>query len=334
MFILISLVVIYAIVITCIKIPQIKKNQKQEEENKRIAQENAALALENKNLQEAFKKTHVSAVEASKSFADFTSQLEIAKANQEKSLQEHWDNISALKQSEYNQFLKELEEREKFARARYEEEKVRLIGSLEAEAAEIAHSMAIETQKQINKIEIQRAKIAELKSLQHTFVEERKRREEALSQKIYHCLVLRQEDLEDVGKLRGIQNTFSRKEAIDKLIWEVYYKPAYDLLIGRLFADKKQNICGIYKITNLDNEKSYIGQSLDIPERFRQHIKAGLKRETSTNRLYQSMQQDGVENFMFEILEIVPPAKLNEREKFWIDFYQTNEYGLNSNKGG
>jgi hypothetical protein len=119
--------------------------------------------------------------------------------------------------------------------------------------------MAIETQKQINKIEIQRAKIAELKSLQHTFVEERKRREEALSQKIYHCLVLRQEDLEDVGKLRGIQNTFSRKEAIDKLIWEVYYKPAYDLLIGRLFADKKQNICGIYKITNLDNEKSYIG---------------------------------------------------------------------------
>ena len=45
------------------------------------------------------------------------------------------------------------------------------------------------------------------------------------------------------------------------------------------------------------------------------------------------MKQYGVNDFMFQILESVPREKLNEREAFWINFYQTKEYGLNSTKG-
>ena len=68
------------------------------------------------------------------------------------------------------------------------------------------------------------------------------------------------------------------------------------------------NNSGIYKITNLKNDKAYIGQSLHIQERFRQHIKKGLSYAPSTNKLYQEMQNTGIENFSFEVLDKCPQS--------------------------
>jgi len=51
------------------------------------------------------------------------------------------------------------------------------------------------------------------------------------------------------------------------MIWETYYRPAFDALTGRLFPNEK--ISGIYKITSLLTSQSYIGQSVDIKERIR-----------------------------------------------------------------
>jgi hypothetical protein len=47
----------------------------------------------------------------------------------------------------------------------------------------------------------------------------------------------------------------------------------------------------------------YIGQSVNIKERFREHIKCGLGIGTSNNKLYSAMKREGVENFIFEIIE-------------------------------
>lgn len=41
------------------------------------------------------------------------------------------------------------------------------------------------------------------------------------------------------------------------------------------------------------------------------------------------MGREGVDKFSFEVLEKVEKDKLNEREKYWIDFYQTQSYGYN-----
>ena len=61
---------------------------------------------------------------------------------------------------------------------------------------------------------------------------------------------------------------------------------------------------GIYKITNLLTEQCYIGQSVNISDRWKQHCKCGLGIEASaTNILYNSMQQNGIWNFSFELLE-------------------------------
>jgi group I intron endonuclease len=79
----------------------------------------------------------------------------------------------------------------------------------------------------------------------------------------------------------------------------------------------------------------YIGQSVNIKDRWGSHIKAGLGAESATrNKLYLAMSTFGVENFTFEILEECSSEQLNEREKFYIEFYDSANYGYNVTRGG
>lgn len=176
-------------------------------------------------------------------------------------------------------------------------------------------------------------KVNDLKAKQLAYIQAQQREEEKQSNIDYYRLVISNSDKNEISMLRNIQLQFVHKDAIDKLIWEVYYKPAFDILVSHVY-NSASKICGIYKITNLENGQAYIGQSVDCKERARQHIKAGLSSSRATNKLYQQMQDDGLYNFTFEVLEEVPREKLNERETYWIDFYKTKEYGMNGTKGG
>ena len=92
---------------------------------------------------------------------------------------------------------------------------------------------------------------------------------------------------------------------------------------------------GIYKITNQITNEVYIGQSIHIEQRWEEH-----KREAKTNNsqalIYQAMRQYGINNFSFEILEECQPNEvlLNEREKYWISFYDSFHNGYNMTSGG
>lgn len=93
-------------------------------------------------------------------------------------------------------------------------------------------------------------------------------------------------------------------------------------------------VCGIYKITDNTTKQSYIGQSKNISDRWKAHVKCGLGIGASpSNKLYNTMQEHGVYNFTFELLEECPPDKLNEKERFWIEMYQSDSLGMNSTKG-
>ena len=184
----------------------------------------------------------------------------------------------------------------------------------------------------LKQIENEQGKLNDLQEKQLAYIRAQQRAEEMKAQKDYYRLVISDSDLTEIQLLRELQKRFIHKEAIDKLIWETYYKTPYDILMVHLFQDSTK-ICGIYKITNLQNEQSYIGQSVDIKERFRQHIKAALTNGAATNKLYQQMKEFGPENFTFEILETVSKDKLNDREAYWIDFYKTKNYGMNGTKG-
>lgn len=75
---------------------------------------------------------------------------------------------------------------------------------------------------------------------------------------------------------------------------------------------------GIYKITNLINNKSYIGQSVDVHRRWKEHCRL------STNSLIaKKIQQYGKENFLFEIIEECQISELNKKEQYWIQYYDS-----------
>ena len=182
-------------------------------------------------------------------------------------------------------------------------------------------------------VQSEQIKLKQLEEKQLTYIKEQQHREEMRAQKDYYRLNLSAADEDDIKILRDIQLKLFKKEAIDKIIWEIYYKPAYNILIAHLFKNEAKN-CGIYKITCLETEKSYIGQSVDLKTRLKEHIKMGLSSAATTNKLYQEMKKYQPSQFLFEILEFVPRANLNERETYWINFYKTKDFGLNTTKGG
>jgi hypothetical protein len=89
---------------------------------------------------------------------------------------------------------------------------------------------------------------------------------------------------------------------------------------------------GIYKITSL-TEKVYIGQSVDIENRFKTYLRYACK---SQPKLLASLKSHGSENHKYEILELCDKELLSIKEKYFVDLYQSfNSYhGLNVRDGG
>lgn len=87
---------------------------------------------------------------------------------------------------------------------------------------------------------------------------------------------------------------------------------------------------GIYKITNTINNKSYIGQSIHIEQRWQEH----LYKSSGCSLLKYALHKYGVENFTFEVIEECSQDNLNKREQYWISFYNTFEEGYNLTRGG
>lgn len=91
---------------------------------------------------------------------------------------------------------------------------------------------------------------------------------------------------------------------------------------------------GIYKITNLLNQKSYIGKSNDIDRRWSQHKSPYEWSRQPDSSLYLAFQKYGLDNFKFEIIEECKVEELGEKEKYWVEYYDTFYNGYNQTAGG
>lgn len=163
-------------------------------------------------------------------------------------------------------------------------------------------------------------------------IEARKREEEMKLEMDKYRIVLMEEEINEIKRLKEIAPYFRNPRPIYKAIWESYYRTPCNELIERVVGNKA--CTGIYKITNLNNKMSYIGQATNLKERFKEHCKAGIGIDAICNKLYTAMQKDGVENFTFEVLEVCTRTELNEKETYWINYYSTQSYGYNMTRGG
>ena len=90
----------------------------------------------------------------------------------------------------------------------------------------------------------------------------------------------------------------------------------------------------IYKITNLINNKIYIGQTVrKAQSRWNQHI-IDAENVKDNNYFHNAILKYGKENFALTILEECQNDNLNEREKYWINYYDSYNHGYNSTLGG
>ena len=168
--------------------------------------------------------------------------------------------------------------------------------------------------------------LLDLSSKLNSAVEASKRAEKEKAQKDFYRLKLSAVDIEEIKKLRSVAPFLRDSEPLNKVIWKVYYEKPYTDLIGRVVGNTAYS--GIYKITNIENQMCYVGQAVNISDRWKQHIKRGIGAETPTkNKLYPAMLEYGVENFTFEVIEKVEKSKLNEREDYWQQYFHAKDFG-------
>ena len=91
----------------------------------------------------------------------------------------------------------------------------------------------------------------------------------------------------------------------------------------------------IYKITNKINGKSYIGQTIqNVKERFYQHCATKCSQAILNMVIHKAINKYGKSNFTIEVIEEVESTNLNDRERYWIRYYDSYNNGYNSTKGG
>lgn len=96
------------------------------------------------------------------------------------------------------------------------------------------------------------------------------------------------------------------------------------------------NICGIYAILNKKTNQIYVGQSINIKNRFKNHKWFLNHRSHCNDYLQHAWNKYGEDSFEFIILENCSKEELNDRESWWIGHYNSDDAtkGYNLTSGG
>lgn len=191
---------------------------------------------------------------------------------------------------------------------------------------------ANEQKEQLNRdLDIIRRELDKIRATRAATMDAQLREQEIKDKATFYTIQLNEADKRDVAYLQSIEYNLREARPLRMLIWTTFYRDKVNDLAARVGA---VGATGIYKITHIDSGISYVGQARDIKERWVTHIKCSLGIDTPvTSQLYAFTREKGIDNFTFEILEKCSANELNEKEKFYIDLYQTYDYGLNKTRG-
>lgn len=92
-------------------------------------------------------------------------------------------------------------------------------------------------------------------------------------------------------------------------------------------------ISGVYLIKNKIDGKCYVGVSVDIKNRWRQH-KSAISRQNNCVKIANAIRYHGLDSFEFSVIEQCSKHQFDEKERFWIEKYNSVLYGYNLTNGG
>lgn len=285
-------------------------NRDIDEKNKLLQELNEDLSKKQVELATAITIKAQELDDLEQSIIDKSSIVKTTYENQKEMSQKAFENYCQLLEKEYDEKEEEYDRYEDTLKTSYS-------------------NMQLELLRETNKLEEELNKI---KATRAAAIQAQLREKEIKEQASFYCLTIKDADLDDIKLLEKIKPQLHAPRILSMLIWSTYFqKPMTALCNNVVGTDTK---CGIYKITNQLDNLCYIGQSVNISDRWKQHAKCGLGIDTpANNKLYKAMMEDGLWNFSFEILETCSKEELNEKEKYYIQLYQSYEYGYNLNTG-
>ena len=177
-----------------------------------------------------------------------------------------------------------------------------------------------------------RSDLDKIKATRTAAIEAARREKDIENNLTFYCLDISDTDKRDIAKLEALKPSLNKPRVLSMLIWQTWFQKPLKALSANVVG--ATDVTGIYKITNIKTKECYIGQAIHIKDRFVEHAKCGLGIDTPAgNKLYKAIQEFGLWNFSFEVLEECPREQLNEKEKYYIDLYSSYDYGYNSTRG-
>ena len=181
-------------------------------------------------------------------------------------------------------------------------------------------------------IKAQESELEKIKATRAALIQAQVKEKEIQENIDFYCLTLPVNDRDDIQRLERVKKDLHNPRILSMLIWQTFFQKNMTALCNNVLGTK--TVTGIYKITNLNTNMCYIGQAVDVANRWKDHAKCGLGIDTPAgNKLYAAMIEEGIWNFSWELLEACERALLDEKEKYYIGVYQASEFGYNSNRG-
>ena len=170
-------------------------------------------------------------------------------------------------------------------------------------------------------------------SIYESLLEPIKLYEKERQDKLFYTIQLPEEFHDDIEfLLTTVALKVQHPDIISKLVWAEYVKPNLDNTFKRIEIKPEP---GIYKLTNIDNGMAYIGKSTNVKTRIADHFKSSIGITSIADQaVHHEILKSGFWNWSIEVITYCEKDKLNELEKYYINFFNTQTYGYNKNKGG
>lgn len=278
--------------------------------NTNIANENYILDLQNQSLkekeQEIERSIKIKIQELNDMSHSIENDFENKKALSNKAFESYCDTLD----NSYKEKEREYQEHLSLLRVSYEKHQLDLL-------------------RKTDKI---REELDSIKATRTAAIQAQIKEKEIKEKREFYMLCPKTADIDDIRRLERIKPDLHNPRVLSMLIWSTFFQKPMTTLCNNVLGTS--TITGIYKITNQNNDMCYIGQAVDVATRWKNHAKCGLDIDTPAgNKLYKAMKEEGIWNFSWELLEECPRNELDAKEKFYIELYQSKDFGYNTTKG-
>lgn len=236
------------------------KNFQVEAENIELAQRNLELNNSKTIIENQIKEETEKLYNIYQQIDDATFKVDNVKEEAERAKEEFLKSNLAIAKKELESHLEKTGEKYRQAEDEYLKEYLSVMAEMTHTADEDIKKKQEESKTIAANIATLKTQLQDIEEVINAAVEAHKLESAEKSRIDFHRLIIPEEDLAEIQVLRSVLPKIRNPLALNKAIWKVYYEKPYMDLIGRTIGPNKKT--GIYKITNINNGMSYVGQAV------------------------------------------------------------------------